>query len=457
MSQVYTSQKTSIIPIFFIRQEAFLSFQKQLSGGEQKYLEVWDFRANPGQINVLFDAAGAVSKVLYGAMEKRSMWEGAQLARAVPKGYTYAFENIEDENSFLLSLAWGLEHYEFLSYKTDPAFKKTPRLYVPHNQLEALTHFLDVSFHVRDWINMPACDLTPAAFATIATEIAKKQGAKVHVTQGKELEKHYPLVQAVGKASVHVPQVVDIRWGKSTHPKVTLVGKGVTFDTGGLDIKSASNMLWMKKDMGGAAQALGLAELIMRMNLPLQLRVLLPLAENAISGAAYRPSDVIKSRKGLTVEIGDTDAEGRLLLADALTAACEETPDYLFDFATLTGAARIAVGTEISAFFSNQKEVGAQLIGASEKTQDPIWELPLWDNYEKMLHSSVADTNSCSSGGYAGATTAALFLKKFVSGNIPWVHFDLMAWNVSSKPGRPEGGEVMALRAVYEFLVTVST
>lgn len=452
MRQVYTSKKEGNIPIFFIAEKDFSAFQKKLSAFEQKCLELWGFQANPGQVSVLFTERGDLSRILFGVAERPSFWEGAQVARGVPKGYSYFFEDVSSEEYFFLALAWGLDHYIFDDYKTKKTERKVPLLYVPSGQLEEVQDFLEVSFNVRDWINTPACDLTPEVFADIAEKVAKKHKAKISVTKDQSLEKNYPLVHAVGKASIHPPRVVDIRWGDPKHPKVTLVGKGVTFDTGGLDIKSASNMLLMKKDMAGAAQALGLADLIMRRELPLHLRVLLPLAENSISGNAYRPSDIITSRKGMTVEIADTDAEGRLLLADALTAACEETPDYVFDFATLTGAARIAVGTEISAFFSNKVDLSSRLKDAAERAKDPLWELPLWEDYMSMLRSSVADISSCSSGGYAGATTAALFLKQFVSADVPWVHFDLMAWNTSSKPGRPEGGEVMALRAVYEFL-----
>lgn len=455
MSQVYTEKKQDNVPIFFITTEAFVQQEKELSLREQAQLEAWDFKAKCGDIGFLFDEKGTISKIFYGASKKISLWEGAKLARSVPKGYTYSFENVSEEDYFFLALAWGLESYQFSNYKTNLPESKTPYLYVPPAQLELLTNLLDVSYKVRDWINMPACDLTPEVFANIAEDIAQKNSAKIHITRGKDLEKGYPLVYAVGKASEHSPQVVDFRWGNPNHPKVTLVGKGVTFDTGGLDIKSAHNMFLMKKDMGGAAQALGLADLIMRMNLPIYLRVILPMVENAISGNAYRPGDVITSRKGVTVEIGDTDAEGRLLLAEALTAACEENPDYVVDFATLTGAARIAVGTEISSFFSTNKKVSSALKKAADKMRDPVWELPLWEEYTSMLRSSIADTSSCSTGGYAGAITAALFLKKFVSEDIPWVHFDLMAWNTTSKPGRPEGGEVMALRAVYDWITTL--
>lgn len=452
MRQVYTAKKERSIPIFFVPEKDFPAFQKKLSAFEQKCVELWGFQANPGQVSVLFTERGDLSQILFGVSERPSFWEGAQVARGVPKGYSYFFEGVSAEEYFFLALAWGLDYYVFDAYKTKKNHSKVPLLYVPGAQLEEVQALLEVSFNVRDWINQPACDLTPEVFAEVAEKVAKTHKAKISVTRGKDLQKNYPLVHSVGKASIHAPHVVDIRWGNPKHPKITLVGKGVTFDTGGLDIKPASNMLLMKKDMGGAAQALGLADLIMRRKMPVCLRVLLPLAENSIGGNAYRPSDIITSRKGITVEIADTDAEGRLLLADALSAACEEKPDYLFDFATLTGAARIAVGTEISAFFSNRAELSSQLMQAADRAKDPLWELPLWEDYMSLLRSPVADIKSCSSGGYAGATTAALFLKQFVSADVPWVHFDLMAWNNSSKPGRPEGGEVMALRAVYEFL-----
>ncbi|MFN7662483.1 MAG: leucyl aminopeptidase family protein [Alphaproteobacteria bacterium] len=457
MSQVYTLKKQHSVPIFFIKGPEFSQFQHHLSSVEKKWIDTLGFKAGLAQICLIPDETGRLAKVLWGASETVSMWEGAQIARGVPKEYTYVFENIAKEDYAPLALGWGLEQYTFLSYKTqDQKPASHPTLWVPEGCLDSLETLLDVSCRVRDWINMPACDLTPQAFADIAQKVAKKNGAKVQTIKGTDLEQQYPLVHAVGRASDHKPHVVDMVWGNENHPKVTLVGKGVTFDTGGLDIKSAGNMSLMKKDMGGAAQALGLADLIMRTKLPLRLRVILPLAENSISGNAYRPSDVITSRKGLTVEIGDTDAEGRLLLADALTAACEEKPDYLFDFATLTGAARVAVGTELSALFCNHTEMATKLKQAGEKAQDPVWELPLWEGYASLLRSAIADTNSCSSGGYAGAITAALFVKKFVSEDVQWAHLDMMAWNLSSKPGRPEGGEVMGLRAVYEFLKTLS-
>jgi len=452
MSQCYTSQKEGSIPIHLLTPQKWPAVLKGLSSADQKWIQSWDFEAKPHQCCVLPNKEGVPSQVLYGVSEKEPLWDGACLASQLPKDHTYRVEGLSEDTFLFFAQAWGLEHYKFSRYKTDKDDPKKTKLFVPKDSLDFLTQKIEVSYQVRDWINTPASDLTPEAFSEIAEGISKEHKATCHISKGADLEKNYPMVHAVGKASINKPFMVDMRWGKETHPKITLVGKGVTFDTGGLDIKPPSNMLLMKKDMGGAAQALGLADLIMRTNLPVQLRLLLPMAENSIGAEAFRPSDVLTSRKGFTVEVGDTDAEGRLLLADALTAACEENPDYLIDFATLTGAARVAVGTDITAFFSNEKGLSDALKAASEKSQDPLWELPLWGAYASMLSSSIADIKSCSAGGYGGATTAALFLKKFVPDSVKWAHLDLMGWNMSSKPGRPVGGEVMGLYAAYEFL-----
>jgi leucyl aminopeptidase len=266
------------------------------------------------------------------------------------------------------------------------------------------------------------------------------------------LKENFPLVYAVGKASTRAPRLIDLRWGDAKNPKVALVGKGVVFDTGGLDIKPSAGMLLMKKDMGGAASALGLASMIMSAKLPLYLRVIIPAVENAISGEAFRPGDVFKSRKGTTVEIGNTDAEGRLILADALALADEEAPDLIVDFSTLTGAARVALGPELPAAFTDDEKLAAALSSVAAREADPFWRLPLWRPYQSMLDSKIADTNNVSSSAFAGAITAALFLSRFVERAKSWLHFDLYAWNSSSKPGRPEGGEAQTIRALFTFL-----
>ena len=270
---------------------------------------------------------------------------------------------------------------------------------------------------------------------------------------GNELiKKDYPTIHAVGRAAAKAPRLIDLTWGRRDAPKVTLVGKGVCFDTGGLDLKSAAGMLRMKKDMGGAAHVLGLAHMIMDAKLDVRLRVLIGAVENSVAGNAYRPSDIIRTRKGITVEVGNTDAEGRLVMCDALAEADRESPALIADFSTLTGAARVAVGTDISAMFCNDDKLSAALFESGERLEDPVWRLPLFSGYRRLLKSTVADINNVSEGGFAGAITAALFLKEFVSQNTQWVHFDIMAWNRTSRPGRPVGGEAMGMRALYNVI-----
>jgi leucyl aminopeptidase len=307
--------------------------------------------------------------------------------------------------------------------------------------------------HARDLINTPAGDLGPEQLAGTAAQLAASGGARLQVTVGDELlAANYPLIHAVGRASARAPRLIDLRWGDAAAPRVTLVGKGVCFDTGGLDIKPAASMLLMKKDMGGAAIALGTAQLLMAMNAPIALRVLVPAVENGISGDAYRPGDVLRSRRGLTVEIGNTDAEGRLVLADALAEADAERPALLLDFATLTGAARVALGPELPAVFCPDDALLADIRGAGERAADPVWPLPLWAGYEDELSSRVADLNNVSSSGFAGAIFGALFLRRFVAATAQWAHFDLYAWNGKERPGRPVGAEAQCLRLAYRLI-----
>jgi leucyl aminopeptidase len=309
------------------------------------------------------------------------------------------------------------------------------------------------AFLARDLINTPTEDLGPAELAAEAVRVAEAGGACHRVVVGDQLlAENYPTIHAVGRASTRPPRLVDIVWGEPTAPKLTLVGKGVCFDTGGLDLKPASGMRLMKKDMGGSAIMLGLAQAIMDAKLPVRLRVLLPLVENSVAGNAVRPMDIIRTRKGLTVEIGNTDAEGRLILCDALAEASTEKPALLVDMATLTGAARVALGPELAALFCNDDGVAQGMLEAARAEEDPMWRMPLWRPYRKMIDSKVADLNNVSEGPHAGAITAALYLQEFVEPGIPWAHFDVMAWNPQSRPGRPEGGEATALRALYAYI-----
>jgi len=306
----------------------------------------------------------------------------------------------------------------------------------------------------RDLINTPANDMGPVELEEAARTLAGRHGAQLRSIVGDDLiTEGFPLVHAVGRAAARAPRLIDISWGDPGHPKVTLVGKGVCFDTGGLDIKPESGMLNMKKDMGGAATMLGLAHMLMDRGAKLRLRVLIPAVENAISGSAFRPRDVYRSRKGLTVEIGNTDAEGRLILADALALADEEQPELIADMATLTGAARVALGADLPPFYTDDDQFAADLARYATAENDPLWRMPLWRPYDALLDSKVADLNNVSSGGFAGSITAALFLRRFVSAAKAWLHVDIFAWNQASKPGRPEGAECQAARALYALLV----
>ncbi|MET0606457.1 MAG: leucyl aminopeptidase family protein [Beijerinckiaceae bacterium] len=352
----------------------------------------------------------------------------------------------------LAVIAFLLGSYRFRKYRR--AKGGGARLALPHGVSRARVLRIAESVALaRDLINTPANDLGPAELAATARKLAREHGAACSIVVGDALlEKRFPMIHAVGRASARAPRLVDIRYGKPSQVKVTLVGKGVVFDTGGLDIKPPSGMLLMKKDMGGAAVALAAARMIMDAKLPVRLRVLLPIVENAVGGAAFRPGDVLQSRRGLTVEIGNTDAEGRLILADALSFADEEKPDLLIDFATLTGAARVALGPDLPPFYTPSEKLAADIARIGEKVNDPAWRMPLWPAYRSMLDSKIADMNNVASGPFAGSIVAALFLQRFVESAKEWAHFDVFGWNPSSKPGRPEGGEAQAARLVYALV-----
>lgn len=351
------------------------------------------------------------------------------------------------------ALGWALGSYQYSPYKSGKKKELATLIWPEKADKGEVKAMAAATFLVRDLVNTPPNDLGPKEIADAAQKAAKTSGkAAVKVIVGDELlKKNYPTIYAVGKGSPRKPRLIDIRWGKEKNPRVTLVGKGVAFDTGGLNLKPGNSMALMKKDMGGAAHVLGLAQMIMAAELPVRLRVLIPAVENSMDGNSFRPSDVIRTRKGISVEIGDTDAEGRLVLCDALAEACSEKPELLIDFATLTGAARVALGPDLPAVFCNDKKTALALLDSAEKVQDPLWQLPLWQPYREMLNSKVADINNVG-GSFAGAITAALYLEKFVDKEIPWVHIDTYAWNPSSKPGRPEGGEALGMRAVYELI-----
>ncbi|HMB77850.1 MAG TPA: leucyl aminopeptidase family protein [Kiloniellaceae bacterium] len=438
-------------PLLLLDSAGLETWRKEQSVAVDAWLNLSGFKGQSGSFCPLPDDKDGRQRFLAGWDPENPLWSAAALAAKLPEGsYTLTATPTGCDDA-LFTLGWRLGSYSFDRYKDKN--KALAKLVCPAGVSRAATEALaEAVFLTRDLINTPANDMGPAELAAAAATLAERHGAKVKVTVGERLLKaNYPAIHAVGRASSNAPRLIDLAWGHRG-PKVTLVGKGVCFDSGGLDLKSAAGMLLMKKDMGGGAHVLGLAAAVMAAKLPLRLRVLVPAVENAVSGNALRPGDIIATRKGLSVEIGNTDAEGRLVLADALAEACRGAPDLIVDFATLTGAARVALGTDLPALFCNDETLAAALLSAGLRQADPLWRLPLHRPYRRLLDSPVADMNNVSKGGYGGAITAALFLESFVDGDVPWAHIDLMAWNLTSKPGRPEGGEAMGLRAAFAML-----
>lgn len=453
MLNCFAAAEGVLIPITPLTEAQFDSWSQQQSERVRNWIESTGFKPKGGSVGLLCDPQGKLERVLV-VLKQENEWSiFGQLAVNLPLGVYQIDSPFSPDAFYRAALAWGMGSYQFTLYKKgSPLLAKLalPENFTSEAYLEAI---LSATYLVRDLINTPADDMTPADLGEAAETIADEFGAEITTIVGDDLlVKGYPSIYTVGKASEHPPRLIDLRWGNPTHPKVTLVGKGVCFDSGGLDIKNAGGMALMKKDMAGAAHALGLARIIMALKLPVRLRMLIPAVENAISGNAYHPGDVIMTRKGISVEITNTDAEGRVVLSDALCEASTEKPVVLIDFASLTGAARVALGSEISALFSNDNSLVTGLNQSSQTEGDPIWRLPLYASYKKLLDSKIADMTNASSSGLGGAITAALFLKEFVAEGIPWAHFDIMAWNVSSRPGAPEGGEAMGLRTVARYL-----
>jgi leucyl aminopeptidase len=388
------------------------------------------------------------------AAELATPWLTAGLRDRLPDGDWHLPQDLDVACATQAMLGFGLGEYRFGRYRsTDAARRPVTLAGVPGIDLDGVRRLVRADAMARDLINTPAGDLGPAQLAAAAQELASRHHAALRQLVGDELlTARLPLIHAVGRAGVQAPRLIDLRWGAAGHPRITLVGKGVCFDTGGLDLKPAAGMALMKKDMGGAAIVLALAGLIMDTALPVQLRVLIPAVENAIGGAAMRPGDVLGSHKGLTVEIGNTDAEGRLVLADALALAEEDDPELLIDCATLTGAARVALGPELPALFCADDALAEELVAAGRRTGDPVWRLPLWPGYDEELASKVADIGNVSASPFAGAIFGALFLQRFVSRGRRWAHLDLYAWNGRERPGRPVGAEAQTLRALYRWI-----
>ena len=442
------------ISIHGVTPQSLAALRSTLAPIAAGYVEACGYKAEPGQVLLVPGETGALACVLFGVEpmqgRRRDPFLAGKLPGLLPEGIYSLADGFDDP--YLAALAFELGAYRFMRFR-DPG-APPPRLVAPAGVGAARIDLVAAAIVMgRDLINRPANDLGPEALEAAAVALAQKHAAEASVIRGDDLlARNFPMIHAVGRAAAEAPRLVDFTWGDADAPKVTLIGKGVCFDTGGLDIKPDAAMLLMKKDMGGAATALALAAMIMGAGLPVRLRVLLPIVENSIAGNAFRPGDVLASRKGLTVEVGNTDAEGRLILADALALADEESPDLLFDFATLTGAARVALGPDLPPFYTMDEDLAAAIARHAAATNDPAWRMPLWEPYDALLKGKVADLSNISAGAFAGSVTAALFLRRFVEGTVGWAHFDVYGWVPTAKPGRPEGGEVQMAHGLFDLL-----
>ena len=438
-------------PIHLVNTETFADFAKGLSGPQRAALKGQKFDGGGYQVGIVPDGDGWFAVGGVADPEELSSWCLAKLAHDLPAG-TYRVHGRQPGPALF---GWQTAQYSFTRYRDD-AEAEGPRVLLTENvgKIELVVAEAQAAALVATLVNTPAEDMGPAALEEEASRIARDHGATLEVIRGDALANDYPMVHAVGRAAErkHAPRLIHFEWGDESHPRVAVVGKGVCFDSGGLDIKSAKGMELMKKDMGGAAHALALAELIMKAGLKVRLHCVVPAVENAISNNSFRPGDVLQSRKGLTVEIGNTDAEGRLILGDALALASERNPEFIVDFATLTGAARVAVGPDLPALFTRRDQTAEQLIEAGRAHDDAPWRLPIHEAYAEWLKSDIADTNNAHGNAFAGASVAASFLDKFVGEGIDWAHFDTFAWRPAAKPGRAKGGAALGLRAAFHML-----
>jgi leucyl aminopeptidase len=449
--QIIVEGQGKAIPVTVVSKQSWPEIRKGLTPEARNWAKANGFEGEAQRHLAIPDGGGGLHRVIAGIDPGAAADPFAlgRLARSLPPGL-YAFDG-SVANPRLAALGWCLEAYGFGAYGR--TLGEPARLLCPKGvDRRDLLNAAEAAFFTRDLVNTPASDMGPDELERAASRLAKQFKARFAVIKGKILERSFPMIHHVGKASPRAPRLIDFTWGRRGHPKVTLVGKGVCFDTGGLDIKPASGMLLMKKDMGGAATVLGLARMIMKAELPVRLRVLVPAVENAIAGNAFRPGDILKSRKGLTVEIGNTDAEGRLVLGDALALADEEAPDLLVDMATLTGAARVALGPDLPPFYCDDSKVAEAIARASEQENDPLWRMPFWDPYNRLFESSIATMNNSSDSGFAGSITAALFLKRFVEKTRTYVHFDIYAWTPQARPGKPKGAEAQGQRALFTMI-----
>ncbi|MFT5538694.1 MAG: leucyl aminopeptidase [Alphaproteobacteria bacterium] len=459
------------VPLSAVPQAGYGKWLAAQPARVQAWLAASGFEARAGEVSLLAGADGGLEHVFIGIpvsnnastqVDDGAVWAFAACPGMLPQGSYALGPRVSANLANQAALGWALGSYRFTRYQKAPVKPAAQLVWPDRADRPAVENAALATFLVRDLINTPAGDMGPPELAAAAKALARTFGARVRVITGDDLlAKNFPAIHAVGRASDKPPRLIDLTWtpkpaaskkAQAKLKRVTICGKGVCFDTGGLDLKSAGGMLNMKKDMGGAAQALGLARMVMGAKLPVQLRVLIPAVENAVAGNAYHPRDVIKTRAGITVEVGNTDAEGRIVLADALAEAMRAGCDLLIDLATLTGAARVALGTGLPAMFCNNDAWAARVLAAGRGAGDPLWQLPLWRPYRDMLESKVADINNISSGPFAGAITAALFLQEFVAPDVPWIHVDFMGWNTASRPGRPEGGEAQGMRALYQMI-----
>lgn len=452
---------TDALPLHLVTEAGYGAWSNAQPSVAQRWLQRAGFRAERGRWLVVPDATGAAAMVCVGlghdiAAAHELCWLAAGLADRLPPGdYRLAPPGVAATDFALqnFALGWAIGGYRYARYRPALTQLRRARLQMPdHVDPAWLQAAITSQQGARDLINTPANDLGPEELAAAASELAAQQGGNVEIVSGAALEQQFPLIAMVGRGSPRPPRLIDLRFPKPGMPRVTLVGKGVCFDSGGLDIKAPAGMLLMKKDMGGAACALATAQMLRMLDAKIDLRVLIPAVENSVDGAAFRPGDVCRSRKGLTVEIGNTDAEGRLVLADALALASEEKPDLIIDLATLTGAARIALGAELPAVYGASAQLVGELVQQGLGSADPLWPMPLWDGYEDELSSRIADLNNAPSGGMAGSVTAALFLRRFVADPQRWLHLDIYCWNPKERPGRPVGAEAQGVRAIVGLL-----
>jgi leucyl aminopeptidase len=459
MSSFQAGPARDAIPISLVSEARFDAWLAGQPVSTRAWAAATAFKAERHRLLLVPGTQGELASVALGLgpvedPSALSLWHTAVLPDRLPAGLYVIIDSLSERAGRQAALGWAVGGYRFERYRK-PAVRGEATLIWPEScdrrYVESASRSLAWA---RDLINTPANDMGPQQLAAEASRMAERHGAAIEIVAGDDLLRHnYPAVHAVGRAAACAPRLIDIRWGKEEHPRVTLVGKGVCFDSGGLDVKPAAGMLLMKKDMGGAACVLAVAQMVMESGLAIRLRVLVPAVENSIAGDAYRPGDVLRTRKGLTVEVGNTDAEGRLVLCDGLAEADASGSDVIVDLATLTGAARVALGPELPAAYSNNAELLEEFVRLAEGEHDPVWPMPLWAGYDDELASKLADLNNVSSTSYSGSIIAALFLKRFVTQCPRWLHVDLFAWNPKERPGRPVGGEAQCVRAVHALLV----